>query len=172
MKKQPTDQKRPVEKQRHAGGRPPKFKEPSRPITVTLPDRTLDLLATIDADRAKAIVKATNAALPDGKSRNPMIEVVHVLPGIGIILVGPSRYLRKIAWLHLVEVAPQRFLLVLPTNTAPDTLEIELIDLLETIPESETREHAMIKELQSHLRSFRQSRKVSKAEILFVKTAR
>src|SRR5690606_34115626 len=39
-------------------GRPPKFREPSGPVTVTLPNRTLAQLRRIDADRAKAIVKA------------------------------------------------------------------------------------------------------------------
>ncbi len=172
MKKQPAETTSTEEKQRHAGGRPPKFKEPSRPITVTLPERTLDLLATIDGDRARAIVKSANAAMPEGKRGHRAIEVVTVLPGAGIILVGPSHYLRKISWLRLVEVAPQRFLLVLPSNTPPDSLEIELIDLLDDIPESETSERTMIKELQLHLRSFRRGHKVSKAEILFVSTGR
>lgn len=172
MKKQSEGKPAPTQVLKHAGGRPPKFAEPSRPITVTLPDRTLGLLAAIDADRAKAIVKAVNVAAPEKQARHALIEVVTVRPGAGIIVVGPSRYLRKISWLQLVEVAHQRFLLVLPTNTAPDTLEIELVDLMETIPESEVRERAMIRELQSYLRTFRQDRKVSKAEILVVKTSR
>ena len=40
------------------GGRPAKFDEPSRPVTMTLPDRILDRLAEIGDDRAKAVVKA------------------------------------------------------------------------------------------------------------------
>ena len=41
--------------EKHPGGRPAKFAEPSRPVTVTLPERVLQLLAAVDADRAKAI---------------------------------------------------------------------------------------------------------------------
>ena len=42
-------------------GRPAKFAEPSRPVTVTLPERILDLLAAVDSDRAQAIVKTVEA---------------------------------------------------------------------------------------------------------------
>jgi hypothetical protein len=43
-------------------GRRPKFRGPRRPVTVTLPERTLATLAAIDADRARAIVKVTETA--------------------------------------------------------------------------------------------------------------
>ena len=38
--------------EKHPGGRPAKFAEPSRPVTVTLPERVLQLLAAVDADLA------------------------------------------------------------------------------------------------------------------------
>src|SRR4029079_11482540 len=37
-------------------GRPRKFAQPSRPVTVTLPEDTLTRLGTIDADLGRAIV--------------------------------------------------------------------------------------------------------------------
>src|SRR5689334_20474901 len=96
-------------------GRPPKFQEPRRPVTVTLPESALALLAAIDSDRAKAIVKATKAALPvDAKQQKP-VELVEVLPGLSIIVVGPSQYLKKIKWVRLVELAPLRSLLTIPS---------------------------------------------------------
>ena len=48
---------------KNGGGRPPKFDEPSRPITLTLPESTLEGLRQIDADRGQAVVKLTRGAL-------------------------------------------------------------------------------------------------------------
>ena len=63
-----------VEKNR--GGRPAKFAEPSRPITVTLPERVLNLLAAVDPDRAKAITRLVDAlATPRGKFPQPVATV-------------------------------------------------------------------------------------------------
>src|SRR5437879_3945486 len=89
---------------RSTGGRPPKFDEPRRPVTVTLPERTLARLAAVDDDRATAIVKLVDSALPRSNGRSP-IDVVEVAPGAAIILVGPSRSLRKIPWLKLAELS-------------------------------------------------------------------
>jgi hypothetical protein len=157
--------------QRNVGGRPRKFADESRPITVTLPIQTLERLGAIDRDRARAIVKATDSVSGGSVTHQP-IEIVQVLPGLGIILVGPSRYLGKIDFLKLVEVAPRRFLLVIPSGTMTDSLEIALGDVMERIPERETQERKLMSDLLLLLRRFRRSNKVSKAEILFVDTAR
>ena len=98
-------------------GRPPKFQEPRRPITVpfqrplSVSSRRSILLAAIDSDCAAATVKATKAALLLEEKRQNPVELVEVLPGLSIIVIGPSRYLQKISWLRLVELAPLRFLL-------------------------------------------------------------
>ena len=55
-------------------GRPPKFRCARRPITVTLPEDTLARLASIDADRARAIAKATDAALATGDSFGDRVD--------------------------------------------------------------------------------------------------
>src|SRR5262245_25135497 len=102
---------------RNKSGRPPKFAGPRRPVTVTLPESTLGRLAAIDKDRARAIVKITDAAMPDDRNPRRQIELVEVAPGLGIIIVGPSRLLQRIEWLRLVEVAPMRFLLAIPPGT-------------------------------------------------------
>src|SRR5215813_253062 len=98
-----------LSKTKNKNGRPPKFHEPRRPVTVTLPESTLARLASINADRARAIVKVTDAAMPEG-AKQEGVRVVEVSPGLGVIIVGPSQMLRKIQWLRLVEVAPTRFL--------------------------------------------------------------
>ena len=156
--------------QRNKKGRPPKFQEPRRPVTVTLPESTLARLAAIDPDRAQAIVKATDTVIPlDGK-RDKQVELVEVRPGLGIILVGPSRHLQKIKWLRLVEVAPTRFLLTIPTGTAVDSLEVAIIDLLENLDPADEWERSILERLRDLMRSFRLGGKLSKAELLFIDT--
>ena len=61
------------------------------------------------------------------------------MPGVGIILVGVSRCLRQIPWLRLVEVAPARFLLSIPSGTPVELLEIALDDLREAVPPGRPR---------------------------------
>jgi hypothetical protein len=155
-------------KKKHPGGRPRKFSEPSQPVTVTLPARTLAQLARIDRDRARAIVRTVDLALPHEIPPHRLVEVATVAPDVGMLVVPPSRYLKKIKMLRLVEVAPSRFLLTVPTGTALSDLEIALVDLLEDLPPSEERERAMLAELHGLFRRLRRGDQMSKAEILFV----
>jgi len=150
------------------GGRPPKFAETSRPVTVTLPESILKILAAVDPDRARAIVKVTEAAV--GAPQRKLVEVVEVGPGIGIILVGPSLYLQQIPWLRQVEVAPSHFLLSVPSGTAVDSIELALHDLLELVAPDDTRERSLLEELQQLFRDMRLRKTVSKWEMLFVDT--
>jgi hypothetical protein len=151
-------------------GRPPKFQEPRRPVTVTLPESTLAQLGSIDSDRAKAIVKATHAALPLDVKRQKPVELVEVLPGLSIIVVGPSQYLQKIKWLRLVELAPLRFLLTIPSGTAVESLELAIIDLLQNLKSYENWERSILEALRDLMRVLRREGKLSKAELLFVDT--
>jgi hypothetical protein len=155
---------------KHAGGRPPKFHEPRRAVTMTLPERTLLQLAAVDRDRARAIVKLTNAAVCEDLPPGKLVEVVEIEPGTGVILVGPSSYLRRIPWLKLVEITPARYLLVIPTGTPIDSLEVALRDILDELPATEQRERAILEELESRMRQLRRVKKVSKAELLFIDT--
>lgn len=153
---------------RHPGGRPRKFQEPSHPITVTLPERTLQQLASIDHDRARAIVRATDLALPDQVPPQKLVEVVEVAPGLGVLVVPPSRFLKKIRMMRLAEVAPSRFLLTIPSGTALAELEVALNDLADELPDAEARERAIIRELLTQFRRLRRADQVSKAEIMLV----
>ena len=145
----------------------PKFQEPRHPITVTLPESTLAQLAAINSNRSRAIVKAATAALPVDPKRKP-VELVEVLPGLSVILIGPSRYIQKIKWLRLVEVAPLRFLLTIPTGTAVDSLELALLDLLQNLKPYEDREGLILEGLRDLIRRLRVDGKLSKGELLFV----
>lgn len=156
---------------RRPAGRPRKFREASRPITVTLPERALRLLASVDSDRARAIVKVVEAAFPPSATgRAAPVRVIEITRGTGIIVVGPSRSLRQIPWLRLVEVAPARFLLSMPSGTPVDSLEIALHDLRDAAAAGDEHEHAVLDRLYAIIRAARRGRVVSKAEILFVDT--
>jgi hypothetical protein len=134
---------------------------------MTLPERTLRLLDAMGQDRARAIVRVTDAALSPDPARNPSVHVVEVLPGLGIILVGPSRILQKISWLRLVELGPARYLLSIPTGTPVESLEVALHDLLEVVPADDVRERAMVERLGALMRTLRRDGSISKAEMLF-----
>lgn len=153
-------------------GRPPKFAEPRRPVTVTLPERTLRQLESIDADRALAIVRATEALVGQGRSVSQGVELVEISPGRSMIFVGPCPSLERIPWLQLVETAPGRNMLMIPSGTAVDSLEVEILDLLEKGPAVGTDERSLLEELRGQLGSLRRSRRISKAEIIVFDTRR
>jgi len=149
-------------------GRPAKFQEPSRPVTVTLPERVLGSLARIDADRARAIVKATESVM---RKSIEGVELLEVAPGLAVIIVGPSDFLRKIDWLQLVEIAPARYLLSIPPGTPVDSLEIAIADLLEVCPKDNKQESQALSHLLRIVKNQRLKRTIFKHEILLVKLA-
>ena len=154
---------------RTAGGRPPKFSEPRRPVTVTLPDRTLSQLATIDEDRARAIVKITDTVAGGGRRRFRPVELVEMAPGKSLIVVGLSQSLKRIPWLKLIEIAPARYLLTIPPGTAVESLEVVLRDMLhDPNVHHDEREHAILLELMNLIGHQRRTKRMSKAEILIV----
>jgi hypothetical protein len=152
-----------------SGGRPPKFDEPSRPVTLTLPESTLRGLNEIDADRAQAIVKLTHGALGQGDKPRPQVEIVKVADNTGLLVIGPCRPLSRVPFLHLVEVAPGRFLLALKAGNSFSALEVAVQDLLEELNASEYRERSLLMELLENVKKLRRAERVSTAEILFVR---
>jgi hypothetical protein len=158
----------PASGRKHAGGRPPKFDEPRRPVTITLPERTLAHLASIDDDRATAIVKLADAALARQTNGRRAVDVVEVAPGAAVILVGPSRSLRKIPWLKLAELSPGRHLLTVAPGTPIESLEIAILDLLDELPAGEKYERTILSNLKMLIGSVRRGQNVQKFEMLYV----
>jgi hypothetical protein len=117
-------------------------------------------------------VKVTEAATAEISADHAPVKIVEIARGVGIIVVGPSSYLSKIPLLRLVEVAPTRFLLSMPIGTPVDSVEVQIIDLLEKVPASEARERSMLGELRELLRVSRQQDILSNAQIVFVDTLR
>lgn len=150
-----------------SSGRPPKFNEPRRPITVTLPDRILRQLDALDSDRAQAIVKVTEAVVGRDQSNPKNVELVEVAPGKALLIVGPCASLRRIEWLQLVETAPGRNMLIIPSGTGVDSLEVAILDLLEHALPIDADERSLLVELRNQLGSLRREQRISKGEIIF-----
>lgn len=151
------------------GGRPPKFREPRRPITVTLPERTLEQLERIDGDRARAIVKLAAAAAPEVAA--PAVEIVEVSSGVGILVVAASPTLSDIPFIRLAEISPGRHLVALEPGTSVEALEIALLDALHGLRDGDdSPDRATLEALLESLSGVRRQQAVSKAEILFVAT--
>lgn len=151
-----------------SGGRPRKFAEPSRPITLTLPESTLASLSRIDPDRGRAIVKLAESTL---SRERPPVEVVEMAPDTGLLVVSQSQALRRIPFLRLIEVAPGRFLLVLKSGHDFRSLELALQDVLEDLSGSDVEERSLLEDLLEKVRHLRKSERVSMGEILFVSLA-
>jgi len=149
-------------------GRPAKFAEPSSPVTVTLPHRILRHLEELDSDRGKAIVKCVEALAEAALSDRKKVEVVKISDNAGLIVIGPCKSLAEIPWLRLVEIAPARFLLSIPTGTAVSSLEVAIMDLIEHLPVGESSERSLLEELRRRIAHHRRQKEVTKGEILFV----
>jgi hypothetical protein len=150
------------------GGRPRKFTEPSRVITITLPCRTLELLDSLGPDRARAIVKCVDAVAGVDHGVGQLVTLVPIATGANLILTRPSKYLNQVENLRMIEVSPGRYLLSLRPGTSPSSLEVILSDLLETIPASEVNERQTLQKVMSLLRQSRRTKSTSKEEILLV----
>mgnify|MGYP005855085701 CR=1 FL=1 len=152
-------------------GRPRKFAAPSRPITVTLPEPTLEQLRTIHADRGQAIVTAANLAAPAAAGDAKLVELVRVAPGQALIVIPPSRMLRTVAWLRLAEVAPARFLLTTAPDVPPERVEITLGDLITEARRTAPGEVALLQTLRDTLSELRRSHRLSMSQILVAKVS-
>lgn len=154
-------------KSKHPGGRPRKFSEPSQPVTVTLPDRTLNQLRSIDEDRARAIVKTVDRAM-GGSRQSRRVEAVEMAPGMGLLLVPSNRSLRTIPWLRMIEVAPMRHLLAIVPGTPIEKVELALLDLIDNARTSAPDEVELLKMLRETIGDMRRGERISKAEILVI----
>ena len=153
-------------------GRPPKFAGKRRPVTVTLPDNTLQQLTALDADRARAIVQAVALATATRGGDRELVETRAVTPDAAIIVVPPSRVLREAPWLHLVEVAPGRFLMAVDASITTEKFELYIQDQLDELPENESYERGVLRALHKVVSGSRRRKSVSRAEILLVHAAR
>jgi hypothetical protein len=136
---------------------------------VTLPERILAQLAAIDPDRARAIVKLTNAAAGCNGRGPHCVELAEMSPGKSLIVVGPSQALKRIPFLKLIEIAPARYLLTMPSGTPVESLEVILRDMLNNPDcQQDQREQDLLRELMNLIGRQRRTQHLSKAEILII----
>ena len=154
---------------RNRGGRPAKFAEPRRPVTVTLPERILDRLSEIDADRARAIVKLVDASSGEKTGTEaPTVRSLPISDAESLLLVVENRFLRAIPWLTLVEVSPGRHLLALRDGATVERFELTLRDMLETATDIRPGDRRILQDLLSRLRNPRRKGTVRAESILVV----
>lgn len=158
----------PKKKARTGSGRPPKFQEPSTSITLTLPERILRELEDIDKDRAKAIVKCVETVLTLGRETSGKVELVNISEEAAVLVIGPCRSLEAIPWLHLVEITPSRYLLTVPTGTPMTSLEVALLDLIETLPEEHIGDRETLLEIRLQLSLHRRQDQVNTREMFLL----
>ena len=117
-------------------GRPRKFGRPARSVALTLP---LDVIATLerhDSDLARAIV---HLAARRGPDRAAAREAELSRYGRrAVIVVNPSRTLRKIPGVELVPLPSGRALISLDPTLTPEAFELRLRDALDAgVPEAD-----------------------------------
>ncbi|MDD2466562.1 MAG: hypothetical protein PHI97_21400 [Desulfobulbus sp.] len=158
----------PKKKIRTGSGRPPKFQEPSTSITLTLPQRILRNLEDIDRDRAKAIVKCVETVLSLGADGDKKVELINISDEAAVLAIGPCLSLKKIPWVHLVEITPSRYLLTVPTGTPMASLEVALLDLIETLPEERSSDRETLLEIRLQLSLHRRQEQVNTREVFLL----
>ncbi len=157
-----------AQRKKKSVGRPPKFDEESNQITLTLPQRTLNLLRIIDDDRSRAIVKCVDAIAQKESEQKKYIKVVRMCDEKGLIVIGPCHSLAKIPGLRLVEIAPLRYLLAISENCSSHSLELAIMDLIDNLTQEENGDMELLVELRRQLSSHRRKNNITTAEILFV----
>ena len=150
------------------GGRPSKFAEPGVPVTMRLPASTLERLALIDSDRARAVVRSVDAVLGrDSADRAPVRELL-LSGGDALVVVPDSPLLRSVPWLRLVEISPGRNLISLRHRTSIERLELTLVDLLDAHPDASEADRRMVALLLERIRAPRRNHALEVEEILLV----
>lgn len=149
------------------GGRPRKFTEPSRVVTLTLPERTLELLGRVDEDRARAIVHAVDT-MGIAPEPAPEVELINVAPGIALVAVPDNDILACLPGIRTIRVAPNKHLLTIDPGTPVEKVEVALIDKAERGDVSSPRDMRLLESLRREIGKLRRSARLSKAELLFV----
>lgn len=149
-------------------GRPAKFQEPRRAVTITLPQSTLNQLQRLDDDRSLAIVRMVDTAQSKRPNRQP-VEIVPVGPRQGLIITIFGSGYSKIPFVRLVEVEPGRNLIALDPGRSIADLELAVADLLAEGEDLTPQDQTLMGSLLKILSQLRKADQISKAEILLVK---
>lgn len=134
-------------------GRPRKFSAPSRAVTLTLPERTLEALAAVDHDLSRAVVRL---AQPDVDGRAFACAELEPFGRHAVIVVRPSRTLERKAGVLLVPRPDGRALISFEEAKTIPELELKLQDLVDD-PELAGTDRRVLEEIAALLRDARRS---------------
>jgi hypothetical protein len=137
-------------------GRPRKFIEPSRAVTLTLPEPVLAALSDIDHDLSRAVVRLAQPNV----ARQPHAPAELASFGRNaVIVVNPTRTLEDRTGVLLIPLSDGRALLSFDEPITIARLELSLRDVLEdpTLTEEDGRIFASIADI---LKAARRSRTV------------
>src|SRR5262245_20890107 len=109
-------------------GRPRKFMQPSRAVTLTLPENVIAALEAIDHDLSRAVVRVAQREV--GKRPHPPAELV-TFGSRGVIVVSPTRTLELRTGVLLIPLSDGRALISFDESMTPARLELKIEDELE-----------------------------------------
>jgi hypothetical protein len=109
-------------------GRPRKFTEPSRAITLALPENVIAALDAIDHDLSRAVVCVTQPELAKGPRRAAQLTT---FGRRAVITVSPSRALEERTGVVLVPMTDGRALISFDESMTLERLELMLRDALD-----------------------------------------
>jgi hypothetical protein len=109
-------------------GRPRKFTEPSRAVTLTLPEQVIRALEGIDHDLSRAVVRLTQPQLATQPHR--AAELV-TFGKRAVIVVNPTRTLEQQTGVLLVPLSDGRALISFDGSMSAARFELKIQDSLE-----------------------------------------
>ena len=101
---------------------------PSRPVTLTLPERVIDALSAVDPDLSRAVVRLAQPEL--AKRPHPAAELA-TFGRRSVIVVPPSRTLERQPGVALVHLPDGRALISFDQSTTIADLELMMADALD-----------------------------------------
>jgi len=132
-------------------GRPRKFAQPSRPVTLTLPENVLETLGGIDHDLSRAIVRLAQPEV--AKRPSPPAELVS-FGKRSVIVVNPTKTLERRTGVVLVPLSDGRALISFDESMTAARLELMIQDALDEhdLPDEDTRIFEAIRDVLRNTR--------------------
>ena len=138
-------------------GRPRKFTERSRAVTLTLPETVISALADVDHDLSRAVVRVAQTEL--AKRRYPSVELA-TFGRRAVIVVNPTRTLEQRTGVLLVPMPDGRALISFDESMTPARLELLIQDELDD-PDLSAEDAEIFASIREMLRGARLSKGVT-----------
>jgi hypothetical protein len=94
--------------------------------------------------------------------------LINLSDDAAVLVIGPCRSLEQIPWLNLVEITPSRYIMTIPTGTPLASLEVALLDLIETLPEERMADLQPLQEIRLQLSQHRRQDQENTREIFLL----